>query len=25
VFNVEDGGLYVWHSGAWALLAQVTP
>ena len=23
VFNDDDGGLYVWHSGAWALLAQV--
>lgn len=23
VFNQDDGGLYVWHSGAWALLAQV--
>jgi hypothetical protein len=25
VFNVADGGLYVWHSGAWVRLAQVTP
>jgi hypothetical protein len=25
VFNVADGGLYVWHSSAWALLAQVAP
>lgn len=25
VFNQADGGLYVWHSAAWALLAQVTP
>lgn len=25
VFNVENGGLYVWHAGAWKLLAQVTP
>ena len=23
VFNQDDGGLYVWHSAAWALLAQV--
>lgn len=25
VFNSDDGGLYVWHSGAWALLAQLPP
>lgn len=25
VFNQDDGGLYVWHAGAWALLAQVAP
>lgn len=24
VFNQDDGGLYVWYSGAWELLAQVT-
>lgn len=23
VFNLDDGGLYVWHDGAWGLLAQV--
>lgn len=23
VFNADDGGLYVWHDGAWELLAQV--
>lgn len=23
VFNQDDGGMYVWHLGAWALLAQV--
>lgn len=23
VFNEDDGGLYVWHSGAWQLLAQL--
>ena len=23
VFNQDDGGLYVWHSAVWALLAQV--
>lgn len=24
VFNEDDGGLYVWHGGVWALLAQVS-
>lgn len=24
VFNEDDGGLYVWHGGAWALLASVS-
>lgn len=24
VFSLGDGGLYVWHGGVWALLAQVS-
>ena len=24
-FNAADGGLYVWHAGAWRLLAQLPP
>src|SRR5690606_32962380 len=24
VFNEDDGGLYVWHDGAWAMLASVS-